>query len=139
MAKKTAKQHLAAEKEPKFVILEKNWGGMKEGDRMFVATPRIVDEYIRAIPYGQIQTIPEIRDKLAQENNCAGTCPMSTSIFVRISAQAALEDKAQGLADNEITPFWRVITSQDKIAKKLDIDGEWIDHQRRLESQEAKG
>ncbi len=136
MAKKTAKQHLSTKKEPKFVTLEKKWGGMNEGDRMFVATPEIVDEYIRAMPYGQTQTISELRDNLAKRYDCAGTCPLSTSIFIRISAQAALEDKAQGLGNDQIAPFWRVITSQDKIAKKLDIDGAWIDHQRRLESAE---
>ena len=35
-------------------------------------------------------------DELAAQQDCAGTCPMSTSIFVRMVAEAALEDLEDG-------------------------------------------
>ncbi|MCR9194842.1 MAG: hypothetical protein NXH88_08930, partial [Hyphomonas sp.] len=83
MAKKTAREKLATKKEIKKVVMDKAWGGIPVGGTMLVATPLMVDAYIRNIPHGQTQTIPEMRDALAAEQSCAGTCPMSTSIFVR--------------------------------------------------------
>lgn len=35
---------------------------------------------------------------------------------------------------SEVTPFWRVLTSQDKMTKKLPIDLDWGDLQRAMES-----
>ena len=135
MAKKTAREKLAVEKQIKKVVMDKAWAGMQPGDRMLVATPLMVDAYIRNIPHGKTETIPEMRNALAAAEACTGTCPMSTSIFVRMVAEAALEDIADGKAVSDVSPFWRMITSQDKIAKKLNVDPAWIDQQRALEAQ----
>lgn len=35
---------------------------------------------------------------------------------------------------SEVTPFWRVLTSQDTITKKLPINLDWVDLQRAMES-----
>ena len=130
---KTAKEKLNAKKEPKRVVMEKAFAGIKAGETMFVATPMMVDAYIREIPSGETQTIPEMRGELARRNRCDGTCPMSTSIFVRMSAEAAIEDMEAGSSVNDITPFWRVVGPEDKIAKKLSVDADWIGHQRETE------
>lgn len=134
MAKKTAREKLAAKKDPKKVIMDKAWGGMQPGDTMLVATPLMVDAFIQDIPHGTTRTIPEMRDHLAAQQACSGTCPLSTSIFVRMVAEAALEDLSDGKAVSEVSPFWRMITSQDKMAKKLNVDPAWIDEQRALEA-----
>ncbi|MFN3213983.1 MAG: hypothetical protein ACE37M_12815 [Henriciella sp.] len=134
MAKKTAREKLAVEKQIKKVVMDKAWAGMKPGDRMLVATPLMVDAYIRKIPHGKTETIPEMRNAMAAAEGCTGTCPMSTAIFVRMVAEAALEDIADGKAVSDVSPFWRMITSQDKIAKKLNVDPAWIDEQRALEA-----
>lgn len=134
MAKKTAREKLTAKKQIKKVKMDKAWGGMKPGDMMLVATPLMVDAYIRSIPNGRTKTIPDMRDDLARAEGCDGTCPMSTAIFVRMVAEAALEDIADGKAVSEVSPFWRMITSQDKMAKKLNVDPAWIDEQRQLEA-----
>jgi hypothetical protein len=134
MAKKTAREKLAVKKQIKKVVMEKSWAGIKPGQTMLVATPSMVDAYIRSIPHGATQSIQEMRDALARAESCAGTCPMSTSIFVRMVAEAALEDIADGKPVSEVSPFWRVITSADKMSGKLNIDPAWIDEQRRLEA-----
>ena len=134
MAKKNAREKLAAKKEIKKVVMDKAWAGMQPGQTMLVATPLTVDAYIRDIPHGTTQTIPDMRNALAKTENCAGTCPMSTSIFVRMVAEAALEDIADGKPVSEVSPFWRIITSADKMAKKLNVDPAWIDEQRALEA-----
>ncbi len=134
MAKKTAREKLIAKKEIKKVVMDKAWGGIPVGGTMLVATPLMVDAYIREIPHGETNTIPEMRDALAAQQNCAGTCPMSTSIFVRMVAEAALEDLADGKTVSEVAPFWRMNTSQDKMSGKLNVDPAWIDEQRALEA-----
>jgi len=135
MARKTAREKLAVKKDIKKVLMEKAFGGIKTGEMMLVATPQMVDAYIRDIPHGAARTLPELRQELAHSEGCHGTCPMSTSIFVRMVAEAALEDLAEGKPVSEISPFWRVITSEDKIAKRLNLDPAWIDEQRALETQ----
>lgn len=134
MAKASAREKLARDKTIKKVVMDKAWAGMQPGQTMLVATPLIVDAYIRDIPHGQTKTIPEMRDELASRESCDGTCPMSTSIFVRMVAEAALEDIADGKTVSQVSPFWRMITSKDKMAKKLNIDAAWIDQQRHLEA-----
>ena len=49
-------------------------------------------------------------------------------------AEAALEDLNEGKRPEEVAPFWRLIEGKDKISGKLDVDPEWIDHQRAMES-----
>ncbi len=134
MAKKTAREKLAVKKEIKKVTLDKAWGGMAVGDTMLVSTPQEVDAFIRTIPSGQTTTVPELRASLAKQAACDGTCPLSTSIFVRMVAEAALEDIADGKQVSKVSPFWRVVAGTDKIAKKLDIDPDWIDQQRAMEA-----
>lgn len=134
MVRKTAREKLAAKKQIKKVVMDKAWGGMQPGQIMLVATPQLVDAAMREIPHGATTTIPEIRDHLAAAHACDGTCPLSTSIFVRMVAEAALEDLAEGKPVSEVSPFWRVITSEDKMVKKLDLDPAWIDEQRALEA-----
>ncbi len=134
MGKATAREKLAREKHLKIVTMDKAWAGMQPGQTMLVATPQMVDAYIKAIPHGETQTIPDMRRAMAEAHKCDGMCPMSTSIFVSMVANAALEDLADGKAVSEVSPFWRMITSDDKIAKRLNLDPTWIDQQRALEA-----
>ena len=134
-ARLTAKEKLARKKEIKIVEMDKAYGGIGVGEKMLVATPQIVDSYIKTIPRGETRTIPELRSALAAAYKCDGTCPMSTSIFIRMSAEAAIEDMEADLSEAEITPFWRVITSKDKMAKKLNLaDVTWLDDKRASET-----
>ena len=134
MAKKlTACEKLKRKKSPKKVNLEFDFAGIKAGSMMFVGTPMIVDDYVRKIPYGKSKTIPAMRNELARRNKCDATCPVSTAIFVRMVAEAAIEEMEEGVSAQEVAPFWRLIESGDKVAGKLKIDPEWIDHQRSME------
>ncbi len=132
---KTAKQRLSEKKASKIVTLEKDFAGVKKGQTLFVATPQIVDEYIARIPYGETRTIERMRADMATRRKCDASCPVSTAIFIRISAEAAIEDMAAGVPYADVTPFWRLLTSKDKIAKKLSIDPNWLDTQREMEQQ----
>lgn len=131
---KSATEKLNQPKVKKKVLMEKNFAGIKAGEMMLVATPQIVNDYIRNVPFGETRSMPELRNDLAERDGCDGTCPVSTAIFVRICAEAALEALERGDDGSTITPFWRVVAPDDKVAGKLNVDSEWIRHQRERES-----
>ncbi|MEC8809239.1 MAG: hypothetical protein VXX21_09280 [Pseudomonadota bacterium] len=129
----TAIERLNKAKSPKVVILEKDFAGIRAGSSMFVATPKIVDEFINKMPYGRFITMPELRADLAIEYDCDATCPVSTAIFLRVVAEAALEHLEQGAKTAEITPFWRVVAPGDKVSARLPIDQKWLEARRQEE------
>lgn len=131
---KTAGERLAENKEPKKVVLEKNFAGVSKGSLLFVGTPQIVADYMRRIPYGQTRTIDRMRRELARRRKCDATCPVSTAIFIRIAAQAAIDEMDGGTPVTDVIPFWRLIAPEDKVANKLTIEREWIETQRNIET-----
>jgi hypothetical protein len=124
---------LNVKKLPKRVKIDKDFAGIKAGSMLYVGTPRLIDDYVKKIPYGEFRTIVRMRNELARKNKCDATCPVSTAIFLRICAQAAIEKMNAGAATSEVSPFWRVIESGSTIAGKIDVDRQWIDHQREIE------
>jgi hypothetical protein len=125
---------LNVKKLPKRVKLDKDFAGIKAGSMLFVGTPQIIDAYVRKVPVGETRTIERMRRELARKNDCDATCPVSTAIFLRISAEAAIEQMNAGKTVNDVSPFWRVIEPQSIIAGKLPIDSKWIAHQRELDA-----
>lgn len=130
---KSAKERLNTDKQQKIVVLDKDFAGVKKGQTLFVATPKIVDTYIKKIPYGEKRTIERMRRELARRRKCDATCPVSSAIFIRIAAQAAIDEMENGKSVTEVTPFWRLLTSKDKITKRLNIDPDFVDVQRASE------
>ena len=133
----SARDKMKAKKTIKKVDLDFAFGGLKPGQKMLVGTPQLIDAYIRSIPFGETRTVEAMRNAVARKHGCNGMCPISTSIFIRTASEAALEEMANGAKPSEVSPFWRLIDGQHKIAKRLSVDGAWIDEQRRLESETA--
>ena len=102
-----------------FVVkrLDKNFSDMKVGENMLIATPKIIDEYIKQIPKGININIKTLRNDLALTYNADTTCPVTIGIFLRIVSEAAYEDLLNG--EKNITPFWRVVDHESKTASKL--------------------
>ena len=109
-------------------MLDKDFSDMKEGQIMLIATPKIIDKYIKKIPKGKKVNLKTLRKDLAMEYNADTTCPITTGIFLRIVAEAAYEDFLHKKTD--ITPFWRVIDSDSKTASKLACGINFIKNQR---------
>ena len=130
---RTARDKLCRKRTEKIKLLETDFAGIPAGSRMLVATPMIVDAFIRAIPYGEHFTVPAMRRILARRHACDAACPVSTAIFTRMSAEAALEALHAGEPEDAVTPFWRVLRSGDRIAGRLDLDPGWIDARREAE------
>ena len=84
---------------------------------MLIPTPKLVDEMIRKVPKGKVVTVSELRRKLARDFRTEVTCPLTTGIFVRIAAEAAEEDRANG--KKRIAPYWRVIKDDGSMNPKF--------------------
>ena len=131
---KTCRQKLDSGKPAHVEVLTKPFGGAPEGAKMLIATPRMVDEYIRRLPPGETRSVAQMRTDLAKAHGADIACPISTSIFARIAAEAALEDVEIGKPFSEVTPFWRVIDEKSPIAKKLSCGVDLVRSQREQES-----
>jgi hypothetical protein len=125
---------LKLKKLPKRVKLDKNFAGIKAGSMLFVGTPQIIDAYVRSIPVGEKRTIERMRRELARKHQCDATCPVSTAIFLRISAEAAIEKMNKGEPLDQVAPFWRVIEPGSTIASKLNIDSQRLSLLREAEA-----
>lgn len=110
-----------------------DFADIKTGEKMLIATPAIVDEYIRNIPKGKEVSMAQMRTDLAEAFNADKTCPVSSGIFLRIVAEAAHEDFEKGKPLNKITPFWRMINEHSPAAKKLSFGTDFLREQRKKE------
>ena len=127
---KTWRQKLDGGRPAHVEILNKPFGGAPEGAKMLVATPRMVDAYMRNIPAGETRSVAQMRLDLARDHGADISCPISSSIFARIAAEAALEEAEQGASLSEVTPFWRLIDENSPIATKLSCGVELVRTQR---------
>jgi len=90
----------------------KVWG---EGT-MVIPAPIEVDEIMRAVPYGRLVTINQIRAALAKKHGATSGCPITTGIFAGIAARAAEEAAEQG--EKDVTPYWRTLKEGGVINEK---------------------
>ncbi|HXB10501.1 MAG TPA: hypothetical protein VNZ45_00830 [Bacteroidia bacterium] len=115
--KKTWNEKLKTGQKIKIVDVPDNWARTIGHGKMVILTPVIINDYIKSIPKGKLTTINEIRDKFAAEHGTDTTCPITTGIFVWISAGAAEEDRADGVKN--VTPYWRVLKEGGKLNPKF--------------------
>ena len=102
---------------PKVVEVPEKWVKMMGGRRVLVPTPMMVDELIRTVPRRKLITVGQIRRRLAQPFQADSTCPLTTGIFLRISSEAAEEDRQAG--KKQITPYWRVVRDDGSLNPKF--------------------
>ena len=113
--------------------MTKDMWGLEKGDKLFIATPVMVRDYMKKIRKGSTRSIAEMRETFAAAHKARGTCPMTSSIFARIAAEAALEEMDAGKPADKITPFWRLIDAKSPLAKKLSCGPAFIAKMRRAE------
>ena len=117
--KKSWLDKLNENKEPKMKKIDIDFADIPAGSNMFIASPKLIDQYINEIGVGKCIDLKTLRKDLAIEHNADYTCPVTTGIFLRIVAEANYEKLQQGKHLEEITPFWRVIEPNSPLAKKL--------------------
>lgn len=103
--------------DPELVEVPEKWTSRFGKGKMLIATPLLVDALVRTVPGGRLATIDQIRERLARDLGADCTCPLTTGIFLRICAEAAVEDA--DLGREEITPYWRVIRGDGSLVDKF--------------------
>jgi hypothetical protein len=117
--KKTWKEKLASAKPAHISVLEKAFGGVPAGARLAISSPADIAKLLAKSKPGETFTIPDLRGKIAAQMKADAACPVTTSIFLRIVAEAALEDLEAGADASKVTPFWRAIDPNTPLAAKL--------------------
>lgn len=107
--------------------------GMKAGEIMLVPTPRLIDDFIRAIPAGQSMDVRAMRKALAERHEAQVTCPIYTGYHVRTVAEAACEALRDGAGVDDITPFWRVLDAAAPTTGRLTIGAGFVHARRQAE------
>lgn len=120
-------------KQPIVKLLTFNFAGLKSGTTMLVSSPAEIDAFVRKIPEGKSMSIEALRVALAKKHKADSTCPASTPIFLRVISEAAFEAVKEGKGFDEVTPFWRVIHPESKLAQKLECGIELIRSLRKKE------
>lgn len=131
--KKSWAEKMLTKKESKIKRIEFDFADIPAGSIMFIATPKIIEDYIKQIPKGKTITIKTIRKDLAIANNADYTCPVNTGIFQRIVAEANYEKYLQNKSLKGIAPFWRAIAPDSPLAKKLSFGKDFIIQQRQID------
>ena len=96
MAKKTWIEKRDCDKSYKIKTIDKKFADIPEGSKMFIPTPRIIDDYIKHIPFGKSTELSTMRNDLAIQYQADKTCPVTTGIFLRIVSEASYEELKSG-------------------------------------------
>jgi hypothetical protein len=115
--RKTWVQKRDAAKAPHVVKLEKPFAGLPSGAALLISSPQEIDAYVRTLKPGQTGDVLAMRAALAKAHRAQTTCPLTTGIFLRIVAEAALEEIVAGKPD--VASFWRIVDPKSPLAKKL--------------------
>jgi hypothetical protein len=131
--RKTYTEMLDRSHDLEVCVAKKSMMGIPAGTAMLISSPKEIQGFIRSVPLGKSVPVAEMRDELAKRHKAEVTCPLTTGIFLRIVAEAAPEDLEKGAKLEEITPFWRVISPKDNLAKKLKCGPEFLEARRAAE------
>jgi hypothetical protein len=113
----TWREKLEKEQEPRVVDTPPKMQQRFGAGKLLIPTPALVDALMQKAPPGKLITINQIRERLARDFNVDSTCPLTTGIFVRISAEAAEEYLQMGM--KEITPYWRIVKNDGSLNEKF--------------------
>ncbi len=110
-ARKTAREKMEARQQAEVVDDRRGRG------KLLIPRPLDVDALVRRVPQGKLVVVEQIRERLAGDHNADLTCPLCTGIFLRLSAEAAEEDRSRG--EKEIAPYWRVVKAGGSLNERL--------------------
>ncbi len=105
------RKKFAAPKAPHVVMLSSAFAGVPAGASMLISSPGDLANYIARIPVGETRTIDRLRNEMARKAGAQAMCPVTTAIYLKVVAEVALADLAEGKPLDNVIPFWRVITS----------------------------
>ncbi|MEY4983384.1 MAG: hypothetical protein RIR62_1650 [Pseudomonadota bacterium] len=133
------RKRFGAAKPPHVVMLHADFAGVKAGNTMLISSPGEIAQYIARIPQGETRTLDRMRNELARKAGANAMCPVTTAIYLKVVAEVALADLAEGKALSEVVPFWRVVRPDSKVAQKLSCGPDHVAHLIALDGGEAAG
>lgn len=133
------RKRFGAAKAPHVVMLHADFAGVKAGNTMLISSPGEIANYLSRIPSGETRTMDRLRNELARKAGANAMCPVTTAIYLRVVAEVALTDLAEGRRLDEVVPFWRVVTPDSKVAKKLSCGPDHVAHLIALDQGQPAG
>lgn len=91
--------------------------GVMEPQRVLMPTLDLLADKIRAVPFGQVRDLKDIKTELAAEHGADITCPVTTQRLLKVAAVIA--HSAVTLKDPNAIPFWRVVDPDGPHGEKL--------------------
>lgn len=140
MAKKPTdwRKRFGGAKPPHVVMLHTDFAGVKAGNTMLISSPGDIAAYLAKIPRGETRTMDRLRNELARKAGANAMCPVTTAIYLRVVAEVVLRDLEEGKRLEEVVPFWRVVTPESKVAKKLSCGPDHVAHLVALDAGQAR-
>jgi hypothetical protein len=133
------RKRFGAAKDPHVVMLHADFAGVKAGNTMLISSPGEIANYLSRIPQGETRTMDRLRNELARKAGANAMCPVTTAIYLRVVAEVALTDLAEGKPLDQVVPFWRVVMPDSKVAKKLSCGPDHVAHLIALDQGQAAG
>lgn len=133
------RKRFGAAKDPHVVMLHADFAGVKAGNTMLISSPCEIANYLARIPQGETRTMDRLRNELARKAGANAMCPVTTAIYLRVVAEVALTDLAEGRPLDQVVPFWRVVTPDSKVAQKLSCGPDHVAHLIALDQGQAAG
>jgi hypothetical protein len=133
------RKRFAAAKAPHVVMLHADFAGVKAGNTMLISSPGEIAHYVARIPRGETRTMDRLRNEMARKAGAQAMCPVTAAIYLRVVAEVALRDLAEGKPLDAVVPFWRVVTPDSKVAQKLSCGPDHVAHLIALDAGAAAG
>jgi uncharacterized protein YbjQ (UPF0145 family) len=133
------RKRFGAAKAPHVVMLHTDFAGVKAGNTMLISSPGEIANYLSRIPKDETRTMDRMRNELARKAGANAMCPVTTAIYLRVVAEVALADLAEGKRLDEVVPFWRVVLPDSKVAQKLSCGPDHVAHLAALDGAAAAG
>jgi hypothetical protein len=130
---KTWQQKFDNGRAPILEAADKDWAGIPAGEKFLISTPKEIDAYIRQIPKGKAVSFATMKRDIALEHGTEYMCPLTAGIFTRIVSELAYEQISQGMKEEKVAPFWRVVDLKMPLAKKLSFGTDFIRQKREEE------
>jgi hypothetical protein len=93
-----------------------------------VPSPHDIEAEIRGLRGAETLTFAELRQRLAARHAADGTCPVMTSMNLRVVAEIALAELDDGMPADAVTEVWRAIDPHSTLARKLPGGPDRIEH-----------
>lgn len=132
------RKRFGAAKAPHVVMLHTDFAGVKAGNTMLISSPGEIANYVARIPQGETWTMDRLRNEMARKAGANAMCPVTAAIYLRVVAEVALQDLAEGGRLDQVVPFWRVVTPDSKLAQKLSCGPDHVAHLIALDQGQAQ-